>query len=208
MLNNLFSFPKTATAAKFNIHEPGVLYTLATQLRLFMQTPAIKDHTLVILCIGTDRSTGDSLGPLTGTKLRLFNSYPHIYGTLENPVHATNLEATLDFIRCELANPFILAVDACLGRLESVGCISFGQGPLRPGSAVNKKLPPVGDAYINGIVNVSGFMEHFVLQSTRLHLVMKMADTIAHGLSFGLRNLSSSSLPQAKEEPAPDVLYP
>jgi hypothetical protein len=30
-------------------------------------------------------------------------------------------------------------------------------------------------------------MEHLVLQSTRLSLVMKMADTIAHALSFGLK---------------------
>ncbi len=191
MLNNILPFPKTEPEVKFNIHEPGTLYTLATHLRLFMQDFAAKEHTLVVLCIGTDRSTGDALGPLTGSKLRTFNSYPHIYGTLDEPVHATNLVDTLSIIQGSISNPFIVAVDACLGRLENVGFVSIGKGPLRPGSAVNKNLPPVGHAYINGIVNVSGFMEHFVLQSTRLNLVMKMADTIAHSLSYSIRNLGT-----------------
>ena len=71
--------------------------------------------------------------------------------------------------------------------MESVGCVSLGKGSLKPGAAVHKDLPSVGDAYITGIVNVSGFMEHLVLQSTRLNLVMKMSDTIAHALSYGLR---------------------
>ena len=85
--------------------------------------------------------------------------------------------------------PFIIAVDACLGKLDNVGCVALGHGPVKPGAAVNKDLPPVGDAYITGIVNVGGFMEHMVLQSTRLNLVVKMADSIAHGLSFGLSSV-------------------
>ena len=44
---------------------------------------------------------------------------------------------------------------------------------------MNKKLPAVGDLHIHGIVNLNGFMEFFVLQNTRLSLVMKMADVIA-----------------------------
>ena len=36
--------------------------------------------------------------------------------------------------------------------------------------------------HITGIVNVSGFMEYFVLQNTRLHLIMEMAKTIAKGI--------------------------
>ena len=45
---------------------------------------------LVFLCIGPDRSTGDSLGPLIGYKLKnmiLPKKEIHIIGTLEDPVH-------------------------------------------------------------------------------------------------------------------------
>ncbi len=81
-------------------------------------------------------------------------------------------------------NPFVIAVDACLGRVKSVGSFQIGDGPLKPGAGVQKDLPEVGDLHINGIVNVSGFMEYFVLQNTRLNLVMNMANVLAEGLSL------------------------
>lgn len=188
MLNNLLSFPKSTPELKFNIHQPTTMYDLATNIKSIIHDAKILGYDIVVLCIGTDRSTGDSLGPLTGSKVRSLNIYPHVFGTLDDPVHATNLSAMLDTIRTTFNNPFVLAVDACLGKLESVGYVSLGHGSVKPGAAVNKDLPAVGDAYITGVVNVGGFMEHLVLQSTRLNLVMKMADTIAHGISFGLRN--------------------
>jgi len=187
MLNNIVNFPKAAPEFKLNINQPTAIYDISTHLRSIMHEASAGDHDLIILCIGTDRSTGDSLGPLTGSKLRSFNPYPHIFGTLDDPVHASNLQDSIQSIQTKFDNPFIIAVDACLGRLESVGCVSLGLGSLKPGAAVNKDLPVVGDAYVTGIVNVSGFMEHLVLQSTRLSLVMKMADTIAHAFSYGLR---------------------
>ncbi len=60
---------------------------------LISQHPAT-DLPPVVLCIGTDRVTGDSLGPLVGTFLHAYGSdrYLSIYGTLDFPVHALNLE--------------------------------------------------------------------------------------------------------------------
>ena len=171
---------------KFNVSKPNVVYDVAISVRNLIQRAKSDGRQIVVLCIGTDRSTGDCLGPLTGTKLKTLNLFPHIYGTLDEPVHATNLETQLKIINTDYSQPYIIAVDACLGKLENVGCVTIGHGSVKPGAAVNKDLPAVGNAYITGIVNVGGFMEHLVLQSTRLNLVMKMADTIAHGLSFGL----------------------
>ncbi|WP_409296365.1 spore protease YyaC [Peribacillus sp. SCS-26] len=152
---------------------------------------------IVIICIGTDRSTGDSLGPLVGTLLEekaapLF----HVYGTLEDPIHAVNLEEKLREIKAKHINPFIIGIDACLGRLKSVGSIQVGAGPIKPGAGVNKDLPAVGHMHITGIVNVSGFMEFFVLQNTRLSLVLKMAKSIADGIySAGLVTRSRPTVP-------------
>ncbi|KMJ60433.1 sporulation protein [Bacillus sp. LL01] len=138
---------------------------------------------IVIVCIGTDRSTGDSLGPLVGTKL--FDKkldHIHVYGTLDDPIHAVNLEEKLMYIQKKHLTPFIIAIDACLGRLKSVGQLTIAEGPVMPGAGVKKDLPPVGDIHITGIVNVSGFMEFFVLQNTRLSLVMKMATVVANSI--------------------------
>ncbi len=138
---------------------------------------------LVLLCIGTDRSTGDCLGPLVGTKLASCNQDVFaVYGTLDQPVHASNLQDKLDEIYRVHQNPLVIAVDASLGGVDSVGLVTIGDGALHPGAGVNKKLPPVGEIHITGIVNVGGFMEYLVLQNTRLNLVMRMAEVIAQGL--------------------------
>ncbi|NLM39305.1 MAG: spore protease YyaC [Firmicutes bacterium] len=158
---------------------------------------------VTIVCVGTDRSTGDCLGPLVGTQLmkekargRLASNVT-IYGTLDEPVHALNLsDYARRLVGREHRSSTIIALDACLGRSKSIGYISVKQGPLQPGTGVNKQLPSVGDYHIIGIVNVSGFMEHVVLQNTRLSLVMRMAEVISRSLVIGL---SSSSVPASRE---------
>lgn len=142
-----------------------------------------EDSSLVLLCIGTDRSTGDSLGPLVGSKVKgQLPPQVTVYGTLDRPIHAVNLEATIEEIKGRFKNPFIIAIDACLGRTESIGYINIKPGALRPGTGVNKHLPEVGQMHIIGVVNVGGFMEYLVLQNTRLSLVMRMAEVISTGL--------------------------
>lgn len=162
---------------------------------------AIKDYRdIVILCIGTDRSTGDSLGPLVGDKLKfLVREKVFLYGGLEDPVHAKNLIETIDNINSNHKSPFIIAIDASLGPLQNVGKIIIESKPLTPGAALNKNLPPIGDLYITGVVNISGSLEFMVLQNTRLYIVMKLAETISSGVyhsilkTIGGRKNSSNS---------------
>lgn len=138
---------------------------------------------LIVMCIGTDRSTGDSLGPLVGEKLKFLNRNDlSIYGNLENPVHAKNLRSVLDEIKKDFKNPYIIAIDACLGSIQNVGNIIVESKSLTPGAALNKDLPTVGDLSITGVVNISGSLEFMVLQNTRLYTVMHLADVISKGL--------------------------
>ncbi|GKU77142.1 spore protease YyaC [Paenibacillus sp. L3-i20] len=174
-----FKMPYTTT---------NIIGLLVNRLTDFMKDVP-SNRPIVVVCIGTDRSTGDALGPLTGTSLLKYrSSHFHLYGTLEEPVHAMNLEDTLIAINHKHIKPFIIGIDACLGQVSSVGCIQVGEGPVRPGAGVNKDLPPVGDIHVTGIVNVGGFMEYFVLQNTRLHLVMRLSEIIATSLFTAIAN--------------------
>jgi len=140
---------------------------------------------IVFVCIGTDRSTGDSLGPIIGHKLKEMKyGNVHVFGDLDTPVHAKNLCETTSLIIDKYEKPFIIAIDACLGKIEHVGHITVGTGALKPGSAVNKDLEPIGDMHITGIVNFSGFMDFLILQNTRLGTVMKIADIISSGIRY------------------------
>lgn len=171
-----------------NVNENNHLSLFCEQLSNYLLTYLPRhNHELVIVCIGTDRATGDSLGPLVGYKLKnLTYDKVTLYGTLDLPVHAKNLEETLSVVAQKHKDALVIAIDACLGAAQNVGCLSLGEGAIRPGAGVKKELPPVGHIHITGIVNFSSLMNMVVLQNTRLSLVMKMADTIASGMKYCL----------------------
>ena len=148
--------------------------------------PILYEHRAIIfVCIGSDRSTGDSLGPLVGYKLKSFSKNNiYIYGTLENPIHAKNIVTMLAEINSKFKNPYIVAIDSCLGSLHNIGKVFIQKKPLLPGLALNKQLPAVGEMSITGIVNISGNFEFLVLQNTRLNTVMNLADSISKGIYY------------------------
>jgi len=171
------------TQQYFDVSHPDTLKKFSKAFFDIIDQKADYHEEMIILCIGTDRCTGDSFGPLVGYKLSEA-SYENlvVYGTLENPVHAKNLGENIELIYNTYKNPLVVAIDACLGRTEHIGYLTLANGSLKPGIGVNKQLPQVGDVSITGIVNFSGFMEFVVLQNTRLGLVMSMADLTANGI--------------------------
>ena len=165
--------------------------------------PIIRSHrSIIFLCIGSDRSTGDCLGPLVGDKLKsVTRDNIYFYGNLESPVHAKNLCTILQTIYNDYKNPYIVAIDACLGTIQNVGKIIVEGKPLFPGSAMNKDLPKVGDMSITGIVNISGALEFVVLQNTRLYTVMTLADVISNGIYHSiLKTIGGRKTNTSKEE--------
>lgn len=174
----------------FNTSELNAAYYFSNKLTNLIELNVSYKQDIVLLCIGTDRSTGDSLGPLIGYKLYQKNmDNIHIYGTLSEPVHAVNLDSTIRYIEKKHPNAFVIAVDASLGRAEHIGYITLSTKSLKPGSGVNKDLPEVGNICITGIVNLSGIMDAMVLQSTRLSTVMDLADCISNGLTWAFYRL-------------------
>ena len=152
------------------------------------------NQTLIFLCIGSDRATGDSLGPLIGYKLEQHPNQNYlVYGTLENPVHAKNLATVVEEIHSRYKNPYIIAIDASLGKQAHIGYYTLGVGSLKPGAGVGKDLISVGDVFITGIVNLSGLLDRMLLQTTRLHTVMSLADRIYLGIRYGLNLFAEQS---------------
>lgn len=157
----------------------------------------IKGKDVVYVCIGTDRSTGDALGPLVGDRLKILGY--KAYGTTKDPIHAMNMEQKIQEIKDKHPDSIIVAIDASLGRYERIGAISVREGPLKPGIGVNRKLPPVGDYHIAGVVNVAGFMEYMVLQNTRLSRVLDMAKKIVRIINIAtVGPLVAATLEQTK----------
>ncbi|KKB40637.1 spore protease YyaC [Bacillus thermotolerans] len=150
---------------------------MASKVRWAIQQSPNKE--LVFLCIGSDRSTGDALGPFVGSMLKQNKlSYP-VYGTLKSPVHALNLGEVMKELKENYENPMIFAIDACLGDEERIGYILFKEEPLIPGHALNKSLPQVGQLHMRAIVNyLDPLSPAQSLNDTRLYTVIHLAGVI------------------------------
>jgi putative sporulation protein YyaC len=143
---------------------------------------------LTFVCIGTDRSSGDSLGPLVGTMLKE-QGFPHVIGTMTEPCDADHL---VSYLECIPQDHHVIAIDACLGQHGSTGMFLIAREPLTPARSVGLSLPSVGHYSVAAIVNERSPKPYWTLQMTSLHLVMTMAAHIANAAAyeFGLKTAS------------------
>lgn len=136
----------------------------------------------VILCIGTDKVSGDALGPTVGTLLTECFRVPFfVYGTLDRPVTALNLSLAMQFISSRHAGQPVIAVDCALGSPDEVGSIRVVDGPIRAGAGVGKSLPSVGDISVTAVVAAKSeaHLLSSIPQSKVISLAIKAAALIA-----------------------------
>ncbi|MCM3786360.1 spore protease YyaC [Neobacillus mesonae] len=143
---------------------------------------------VIFVCIGTDRSTGDALGPLTGSYL-LERGFQQVIGTLPEPCDASNLKQRISSIP---ADYIIIAIDACLGSSADIGTYICRERSLIPAESVKGELPAVGHYSIAGIVNANGPRPYTLLQMTSLHQVMNMARDLADAAETGFHMKAGS----------------
>lgn len=164
---------------------------LAASLRSEMGDGIYADR-INVMAIGSDRTTGDCLGPLVGEYLSGVGPFV-VYGTLDEPLHAANMGHIVGGVE-----GFTVAIDAALG--SPVGGVSVRRGALVPGAAFGRELPHVGDIAISALVCETGALGFERLRSVRLGFVRDVAHTIAVALA-GAVGASLSAGP-AVPEPA------
>lgn len=171
--------------------EATALVTLSMALERALAARGAPERPVVFACIGTDRSTGDALGPLVGQKLRRLGCGDDVVvGTLERPLHALNLAQRVMPVLRRPDRPLVVAVDAALGASANVGTIHMRPGGLRPGQGVGKDLPEVGELALTATVNIAaGGMDAQILQSTRLFMVQELAETIGTACWWAVRSV-------------------
>ena len=151
--------------------------SLALQHILHGKTP-------VIVCIGSDLTIGDCVGPVCGSLLTQIKRTPFfIYGTLQNTITAKEIGYMHEFLRETHPDQPIIAVDAAVGDAGDIGLIKVTDGGLFPGLGANKKLQRIGDVGILGIVAERSLFNYSLLNLTRLKLVWELADRISKGIT-------------------------
>lgn len=156
-----------------------------------------KNKKPIFVCIGSDLVLGDSLGPLVGTFLKNKGIKSYVYGTLNFPITAKEVEYARTYLKQMHPSSIIIAIDAAIGSADDVGLIRVLNKGLKPGLGVDKNLGTVGDNSIIGIVAGKSLQNYNLFNMTRLNLIYKMADQISEGIakyvSYLDENLSSTN---------------
>lgn len=140
------------------------------------------DSTPIFVCVGSDLVLGDSLGPLVGTLLRNKKLNAYVYGTLNFPITAKEIEYVRKYIKIMHKKSKIVCIDASIGDASDIGVIKIKGSGIKPGLGVNKDIEEIGDVSIIGIVASKSIENVNLYNLTRLNLVYKLADTIANGI--------------------------
>ncbi|MBE5749634.1 MAG: spore protease YyaC [Clostridiales bacterium] len=166
---------KNFTFNTFNEHADDGIFQALSECNPKTKKP-------IVICIGSDLVLGDSLGPLVGTFLRKKDVRSYIYGTLNFPITAKEVDYARTYLKQMHPNSISIAIDAAVGNADDVGLIRVINKGLKPGLGVDKNLGVVGDISIVGIVATKSLQNHNLFNLTRLNLVFRMAEKIASGI--------------------------
>jgi putative sporulation protein YyaC len=156
------------------------------KLALYQVLPAnLQRDDVIFVCIGSDLSIGDSLGPIVGTQLECLGY--KVIGTLKQPLHGLNLASRL---ASELTGnqKTVIAIDACIGQKREIGGFEVTKGPIHPGKGLGKNLKKVGDYSIAGIVSSASPFDFFHEQTVHLSLIFDMAKIVVTAIHEFLTN--------------------
>lgn len=137
----------------------------------------------IILCIGSDLTISDSLGPIVGSKLKEKDLPCFIYGSLDMPITAKEIESLKRFVAS--AHPYspILVIDAAVTENSEKGYVKFISDGIKPGLGINKDLPKIGDCSIIAIVCEKKTFLKNISTATRLGEINYLADIISQGVA-------------------------
>lgn len=113
----------------------------------------MKQGTPVILCIGSDKIAGDSIGPLVGDILKnKLNVRCFVYGETGKSVNGKNVDDFLKLVKAAHPDSPIIAIDACLSKDAAIPSVAVVSGGVNPKRAVTGLKNPAGDVGILGVI--------------------------------------------------------
>ena len=129
---------------------PDAADIFSRNLRYLLRRVNPRKKPVAFVCIGSANVPGDNLGPLIGTILAR-HQLSNVYGTMDAPLNALTLPDYLPLLMAIEKNCCLIAIDAAIGTPNQAGYFTLCKGALHPGSALHRRLPPVGHLHITGV---------------------------------------------------------
>lgn len=142
---------------------------------------------VVILCIGTNKLIGDSIGPVVGQKLKeeKIQESVLIYGDMQENVNFKNARQIIKNIFKSYEKPFIITIDSALGTQPMINKIIVNKGIIRIGKSLGRSICYPSHITIKGVVgeNKNTFDGNIkILKKVEPKLICELADIMVEGL--------------------------
>lgn len=154
----------------------------------------ISNPKLTFLCVGTDRVTGDSLGPIVGSNIEKFINNKKInnvkvIGSLEKNLNNTNIE---EYTK----NPkdITIVIDSAISNTYNIGEIIVDENNIKVRQALNNGKNINSNINIKCIVakNFENEDANFLmLQNVKLGIVLNLAEKVSTNLYNVIENYNN-----------------
>ena len=149
----------------------------------------------IFLCVGSDKFVIDCLGPIVAEKLKNQYNIPAIvYGGLGYNVNRTNLMEVVNYISVMHSNSSIVLIDATVDK--SVGTVKITGAAF---AGLGKCIPNRRIGAVSILAVVERKIANFNLNSTRLKLVVDMAEFIAKGCFLAVNRIKRERNTETKQ---------
>ena len=147
---------------------------------------------IIFLCVGTNKIMGDAIGPVVGDNLKYIeNDFIKVYGTTKNTLNFSNAQYIIENIYERYQKPFLITIDAALGNKKNVEKIFIGNGIIKLGNALEKRICFYSDITIKCVVGsicnnkVKNIQE---LENVNFGCIFNMASIVSNGIINVLKN--------------------
>lgn len=142
---------------------------------------------IVILCIGTNKLIGDSIGPVVGQKLKeeKMKEKVCIYGDLKKSINFKNAKTVLEKIFKSYEKPFIITIDSALGIQTMINKIVVNKGIIRIGKSLGRSICYPSHITIKGVVgeNKNTYEDNIkILNEVKPELISDLSDIMVDGI--------------------------
>ena len=127
----------------------------------------------IFVCIGSPRIIFDSVGPMVGSKLQDLGY--EVYGTLDNPIHGTNVKDYWHDIIKKIDKNKVVSIDAALSSKLEPGNLVHRRKGIIPRAGIDDSFNDI-EIGSNSIVGIVGYNIDNVITSE--NEIEEMADGI------------------------------
>lgn len=140
------------------------------------------NNDFIILCLGSKKCNGDSLGCLVGSLLKYkYNIKLCCYGDYINNVNSKNIQFIYNLIKNTHKNKKVLVIDSAFAEDYELGNIKVHSYGLFPRSVIDYKFDCMGDFSITGIVGCKNLDLHSLFTINN-NFIYNMAEIISLGI--------------------------